>query len=82
MFCLIKIILIYFDLFVWIFEFCLLIFDDELDVIIILIIVYKVKGLEWDFVCLYDDFNVDLLFFDIDLGKCDDELNLIYVVVI
>lgn len=55
--------------------------DDELDATITLTTAHKAKGLEWDFVCLYDDFNADPLAPDTDPGKRDDELNLIYVAV-
>ena len=42
---------------------------------------HKAKGLEWDFVSLYDDFTADPLSPDLDPGKRDDELNLLYVAV-
>ena len=55
--------------------------DNELDATITLTTGHKSKGLEWDFVSLYDDFSADPLSPDIDQGRKDDELNLLYVAV-
>ncbi|HEK1453910.1 TPA: UvrD-helicase domain-containing protein [Pseudomonas aeruginosa] len=77
----IKIISTYPDLPARILELRSLTLDDELDATITLTTAHKAKGLEWDFVCLYDDFNADPLAPDTDPGKRDDELNLIYVAV-
>jgi superfamily I DNA/RNA helicase len=55
--------------------------DNELDATITLTTGHKAKGLEWDFVSLYDDFSADPLSPDIDQGRKDDELNLLYVAV-
>ncbi|VXC23354.1 DNA helicase [Pseudomonas sp. 8Z] len=52
---------------------------DELDATVTLTTGHKAKGLEWDFVALYDDFTADPLAPDLDSGKRDDELNLLYV---
>ncbi|EPF5457800.1 UvrD-helicase domain-containing protein, partial [Pseudomonas aeruginosa] len=77
----IKIISTYPDLPARILELRSLTLDNELDATITLTTAHKAKGLEWDFVCLYDDFNADPLAPDTDPGKRDDELNLIYVAV-
>jgi len=53
----------------------------ELDATVTLATAHKAKGLEWDFVSLYDDFTADPLSPDLDPGKRDDELNLLYVAV-
>lgn len=55
--------------------------DNELDATITLTTAHKAKGLEWDFVGLFDDFTADPLAPDIDHGKRDDELNLLYVAI-
>lgn len=55
--------------------------DNELDATITLTTGHKAKGLEWGFVSLYDDFSADPLSPDIDQGRKDDELNLLYVAV-
>jgi superfamily I DNA/RNA helicase len=55
--------------------------DNELDATITLTTGHKAKGLEWDFVSLYDDFTADPLAPDIDQGRKNDELNLLYVAV-
>jgi len=55
--------------------------DKELDATITLTSAHKSKGLEWDFVGLFDDFTSDPLSPDIDAGRRDDELNLLYVAV-
>lgn len=55
--------------------------DKELDATITLTSAHKSKGLEWDFVGLFDDFTSDPLSPDIDPGRRDDELNLLYVAV-
>ena len=55
--------------------------DNELDATVTLTTGHKAKGLEWDFVSLYDDFSADPLSPDIDQGRKDDELNLLYVAV-
>ncbi|WP_158103241.1 3'-5' exonuclease, partial [Pseudomonas syringae] len=52
---------------------------SELDATVTLSTAHRAKGLEWDFVGLYDDFSADPLSPDIDAGKRDDELNLLYV---
>ncbi|RMU12283.1 hypothetical protein ALP34_05367 [Pseudomonas savastanoi pv. glycinea] len=54
---------------------------SELDATVTLSTAHRAKGLEWDFVGLYDDFSADPLSPDIDAGKRDDELNLLYVAV-
>ncbi|ELQ08651.1 hypothetical protein A988_21337 [Pseudomonas syringae BRIP39023] len=54
---------------------------SELDATVTLTTAHRAKGLEWDFVGLYDDFSADPLSPDIDAGKRDDELNLLYVAV-
>lgn len=54
---------------------------NELDATVTLTTGHKAKGLEWDFVCLYDDFTADPLAPDLDRGRRDDELNLLYVAV-
>ena len=53
--------------------------DNELDATLTLTTGHKSKGLEWDFVSLYDDFTADPLSADMDQGRRDDELNLLYV---
>ncbi|WP_337160401.1 UvrD-helicase domain-containing protein [Pseudomonas putida] len=53
--------------------------EKELDATITLTSAHKSKGLEWDFVSLYEDFAADLLAPDIDISRRDDELNLLYV---
>jgi hypothetical protein len=53
--------------------------NAELDATVTLTTAHKAKGLEWDFVCLYDDFTADPLSPEIDQAKRDDELNLLYV---
>ncbi|CAB5524396.1 Uncharacterised protein [Pseudomonas putida] len=53
--------------------------EKELDATITLTSAHKSKGLEWDFVSLYEDFTADPLAPDIDTGRRDDELNLLYV---
>ena len=55
--------------------------DNELDATVTLTTGHKSKGLEWDFVCLYDDFTADPLAPDLERGRRDDELNLLYVAV-
>lgn len=55
--------------------------DNELDATVTLTTGHKAKGLEWDFVSLYDDFTADPLSPDIDRGRRNDELNLLYVAV-
>lgn len=55
--------------------------DQRLDATITLTSAHKSKGLEWDFVGLFDDFTSDPLSPDIDPGRRDDELNLLYVAV-
>lgn len=55
--------------------------NAELDATVTLTTAHRAKGLEWDFVCLYEDFTADPLSPDIDIGKRDDELNLLYVAV-
>ncbi|AXA69091.1 hypothetical protein CE139_23220 [Pseudomonas oryzihabitans] len=40
---------------------------------------HKAKGLEWDFVGLYNNFSADPLAPEIDRASRDDELNLLYV---
>ena len=55
--------------------------DNELDATVTLTTGHKAKGLEWDFVSLYDDFSADPLSPDIDDGRKGDELNLLYVAV-
>jgi hypothetical protein len=52
---------------------------NELDATVTLTTAHRAKGLEWDFVCLYEDFSADPLSPDIDAAKRDDELNLLYV---
>ncbi|MFO6393069.1 3'-5' exonuclease, partial [Pseudomonas aeruginosa] len=64
----IKIISTYPDLPARILELRSLTLDDELDATITLTTAHKAKGLEWDFVCLYDDFNADPLAPDTDPG--------------
>ncbi|MFJ5299204.1 UvrD-helicase domain-containing protein [Pseudomonas sp. NPDC088368] len=54
---------------------------SELDSTVTLTTAHRAKGLEWDFVCLYEDFTADPLSPEIDAGKRDDELNLLYVAV-
>ncbi|AZC24809.1 UvrD-helicase domain-containing protein [Pseudomonas sessilinigenes] len=75
----IKIISAYPDLPSRILELRKLTTEDELDATITLTTGHKAKGLEWDYVCLYDDFTADPLSPDLDPGRRDDELNLIYV---
>lgn len=53
--------------------------NGELDATVTLTTAHKSKGLEWDYVSLFDDFNADPLSPDIDAGRKADELNLIYV---
>jgi hypothetical protein len=53
--------------------------SNELDATVTLTTGHKAKGLEWDFVSLYDDFTADPLSPDLDRGRRDDELNLLYV---
>lgn len=53
--------------------------DNELDATLTLTTGHKSKGLEWDFVSLYDDFTADPLSADMDQERRDDELNLLYV---
>lgn len=53
--------------------------EKELDATITLTSAHKSKGLEWDFVSLYEDFAADPLSPDLDTGRRDDELNLLYV---
>lgn len=55
--------------------------DNELDATVTLTTGHQAKGLEWDSVCLYDDFTADPLAPDVDRGRRDDELNLLYVAV-
>ncbi|WP_248767838.1 UvrD-helicase domain-containing protein [Pseudomonas sp. MWU12-2345] len=55
--------------------------SNELDATVTLTTGHKAKGLEWDFVSLYDDFTADPLAPDLDRGRRDDELNLLYVAV-
>lgn len=55
--------------------------DNELDATVTLTTGHKAKGLEWDFVGLYDDFSADPLSPDLERGRRDDELNLLYVAV-
>ncbi|WP_158973906.1 3'-5' exonuclease, partial [Pseudomonas sp. BAV 4579] len=52
---------------------------SELDATVTLTTAHKAKGLEWDFVGLYDDFSADPLAPEIDRASRDDELNLLYV---
>ncbi|GAB0063283.1 MULTISPECIES: UvrD-helicase domain-containing protein [Pseudomonas syringae group] len=52
---------------------------SELDATVTLSTAHRAKGLEWDFVGLYEDFTADPLSPDIEAGKRDDELNLLYV---
>ncbi|KTS76438.1 DNA helicase [Pseudomonas oryzihabitans] len=52
---------------------------SELDATVTLTTAHKAKGLEWDYVGLYDDFSADPLAPEIDRAKRDDELNLLYV---
>lgn len=56
---------------------------DEVNVDLIISIVYWLKGFEWDMVVFEEDF-FDLLLFDIlekkDIDEIVDELNLMYVV--
>lgn len=53
--------------------------NQELDATVTLTTAHKAKGLEWDFVSLYEDFTADPLSPDLDPGRRDDELNLLYV---
>ncbi|WKN20564.1 UvrD-helicase domain-containing protein [Azotobacter vinelandii] len=55
--------------------------DNELDATVTLTTAHKAKGLEWDFVALYEDFGADPLSPDLAPGRRDDELNLLYVAV-
>lgn len=52
---------------------------SELDATVTLTTAHKAKGLEWDYVGLYEDFTADPLAPEIDQAKRDDELNLLYV---
>uniref|UniRef100_UPI0013DF9CA9 3'-5' exonuclease n=1 Tax=Pseudomonas viridiflava TaxID=33069 RepID=UPI0013DF9CA9 len=53
----------------------------ELGATVTLSTAHRAKGLECDFVGLYEDFTADPLSPDIEAGKRDDELNLLYVIV-
>ncbi|NBA95826.1 UvrD-helicase domain-containing protein [Pseudomonas sp. R5(2019)] len=55
--------------------------DNELDATVTLTTGHKAKGLEWDFVSLYDDFTTDPLSPGMDKARRNDELNLLYVAV-
>lgn len=55
--------------------------DNELDATVTVTTGHKAKGLEWDYVSLYDDFTADPLAPDMDIGRRNDELNLLYVAV-
>ncbi|MBI6855536.1 ATP-dependent helicase [Pseudomonas cichorii] len=55
--------------------------SSELDATVTLTTAHRAKGLEWDFVCLSEDFTSDPLSPEIDPGARDDELNLLYVAV-
>lgn len=52
---------------------------SKLDATVTLTTAHKAKGLEWDFVGLYEDFTADPLAPETDRAKRDDELNLLYV---
>jgi len=52
---------------------------SELDATVTLTTAHKAKGLEWNFVGLYEDFSADPLAPEIDRASRDDELNLLYV---
>jgi superfamily I DNA/RNA helicase len=53
--------------------------DNELDATLTPTTGHKSTALEWDFVSLHDDFMTDPLSPDMDQGRRDHELNLLYV---